>query len=137
QVQYGEMAKDAGVIKGFIEDYVPRIASKMVLPESEVQKILADIVPERTNVSGSTKTKFSKSRTQDTFDDFLRAAKEKGLDVSNVDFADVMGNGIQVTLACTTQPSRSLAVLPSRAMLILSSRRLRSIRLGAELPAGQ
>ncbi len=92
QVQYGEMAKEAGVIKGFIEDYVPRIASKTGMQPSEVQKLLSEIVPEKRNFSGSTRTKHGKSRTQDTFDDFLQAAKAKGLDVDNVDFADVMGD---------------------------------------------
>jgi len=84
---WGQAAKDVNLIKGLIKDYVTHIAEKDNVPASQAEAVVRELFGEGQGTG--TSTRFAKSRRWATFDEFAKAAEERGLRVKTRDLAEI------------------------------------------------
>lgn len=83
----GKEALEAGVIKGLIDDYATRIIDMSKIDPATKPTLLANL--QNRMSSFPTTSRFGKSRMSGTFDQFVAALKEAGLELKTTDLAEV------------------------------------------------
>jgi hypothetical protein len=83
----GKEALDAGVIKGLVDDYATRIIDMSKIDPAQKPTLLANL--QNRMSSFPTTSRFGKSRMSGTFDQFMQALKESGLELKTTDIAEV------------------------------------------------
>lgn len=83
----GKEALEAGVIKGLIDDYATRIVDMSKIDPAQRPTLLANL--QNRMSSFPTTSRFGKSRMSGTFDQFIEALKEAGLELKTTDLAEV------------------------------------------------
>jgi len=88
---YGTAAKNEGLIKDFVDNYVTHIVEKENLPKSKIQEALDAVFGEQsgTGAAGGN-ARFGKARKYDTFADLNAALQGTGLKLATKDIADVV-----------------------------------------------
>lgn len=88
---YGDAAKNAGVLKDFVDNYVTHVVEKEGLPQSKVGEVLAALGLEEGQKGAGTSSKsgFAKHRKYATFEELQTAIEGTGLKVKTKDIADI------------------------------------------------
>ena len=91
--EYAKLGKDAGLINGFIENYVSHVVQKKNLPQSKVKEFLSMLGLEEqqglTLGQTSMKSKFGKERKYETFEELQNALKGTDLEIKTKDIAEI------------------------------------------------
>ena len=91
--EYARLGKDAGLINGFIENYVSHVVQKKNLPQSKVKEFLSMLgLEEQQGLNlgqTSTKSKFGKERKYATFEELQNALKGTDLEIKTRDIAEI------------------------------------------------
>jgi hypothetical protein len=87
---YGEAAKDVGLIKDVLQNYVTHIVEKEALPTSKVQEVMQSLFGEEAMQPGAGGSRFAKHRKYATFAELQNALEGSGLKVKTMDLADIV-----------------------------------------------
>lgn len=85
---YYELAKDAGLAMGFIEAYISHIIERNGLPQTEVAKIMGELLRTTGGAPGGM-AKFIKHREYKTFADVEKAIEGTSLTIKTKDIAEI------------------------------------------------
>ena len=88
---YGDAAKDAGVIRDVVQNYVTHVVEKVGQPMSKVDEVLQAVFGETPAVGGaSTRSGFGLRRKYATFSELQNALEGSGLQVKTMDPAEIV-----------------------------------------------
>lgn len=89
---YGEAAKDAGVLKDLVHNYVTHVVEREALPLTKVQEVMDALFGGAGAASGgaSPASKFAKGRKYATFQELEQALQGSGLSIKTKDIADLV-----------------------------------------------
>lgn len=87
----GTAAKDVGVLRDLLENYVTHIVEKEGLPKSKIGEVMSDLFGEGGGQGGgaSPTSPFARVRKYDTFADLSAALKDSGLKIKTMDLAEI------------------------------------------------
>lgn len=85
--KFGSKFKNEGLIKGMLQDYATRIVDTTDIPPDKLPTILKGLETSLDNMP--TSSRFGRSRTSITFDQFLKAVHDAGLKLKTTDIAEV------------------------------------------------
>lgn len=87
---FGDAAKDSGVLKDLVKNYVSHIVEKKGLPTTKVEEAMQAVFG---GVEGSSKfsgsSRFAKARKYETFDQLQKALEGTDLQIKTMDLADI------------------------------------------------
>lgn len=88
----GVAAKDAGVIKDMLQNYVTHVIEKIGRPVSDVDKIMDELfaAPTHGGSGSSPKTPFGKERRFDTFQELQKALEGTDSRIKTMDIAEIV-----------------------------------------------
>lgn len=89
---FGEAAKDQGVLKDLVQNYVTHVVERDALPGTKIQEVMDALFGggERTAGGASVKSGFAKHRKYATFEELEKALEGSGLSVKTKDIADLV-----------------------------------------------
>ena len=85
--QWGETFKDAGIIKGMLDDYASRIVDMRGVDPSLLDKAMQAFAEKQASLP--TSSRFGKSRMIENYDLFLKTLEDNGLKLRTKDLAEV------------------------------------------------
>ena len=89
---FGEAAKDAGVIKDLLANYVSHVVEREGLPQTKTDEVLQSLFGETRTIGGAgSRPGFAMPRKYATFEDLQKALEGSGLSVKTMDIAEIAG----------------------------------------------
>ena len=92
---FGQMAKDQGLIKDLIQNYISHIVERTSMPKSKVQELMDSLFGVGKSGGLGTRPSFTKERTYKTFQDLQDALQGTDLKIKTMDIADIAHAYIQ------------------------------------------
>lgn len=89
---FGEAAKDQGVLKDLVQNYVTHVVERDALPGTKIQEVMDALFGggERASGGASAKSGFAKHRKYASFEELEKALEGSGLSVKTKDIADLV-----------------------------------------------